>query len=505
MENISLPISYPALFALAQHLASTWVGKKILHSFTQEKEELMLGLEDDQYLRIRCSARLQFVVPQSGFSRSNANSVTVFPEALNQTILEIRIISDDRVIWIQLEQHELWIKMYGNRSNVILSKQGQFIQSFLKKTGELEWLETQTKNKNSTTMEIPGWAQSAYWKSIPGYDLSKLESRQELLKASTQAIWGLSTDGIPVLQFTLPGGLPIAEALPAWLYQYLSHTGFQEEYQKILQSVQQQVHYLKTTWEATTKGLEKLNGQRDPEEIGHLILANLHQIKSEHEKLECQDLYSGGSIEILLKQGLSGAEQAEWYYEKSRKLKAEKARCKKLLEDIEIKLPQKENEFEALTKVQTLKGLRLWRKEFPDAIPVKQSNSKELEDRLPWREFTLSGWLIRVGKDAKGNDELTLRGSKSGDLWLHVKDFSGSHVVVRQKNGQPLPDAVRQQAAQLAVWFSPRRHHTLVAVNFCDRKFVRKNKRMAPGAVLVDRAQSILVDSPKTLQEILTL
>jgi predicted ribosome quality control (RQC) complex YloA/Tae2 family protein len=504
VENVSLPISYPALFALAEYLANTWVGKKLMHSFTQEKEELMLGLEDEQYLRIRCSARLQFVVPQSGFSRSNANSVSVFPDALNQTIHEIRIIPDDRVIWIQLDQHELWIKMYGNRSNVILSKQGDFIQSFLKKTGESEWLKTQFKNKISPTIEIPGWAQSAYWKSIPGYDLGMQESRLELLKASTQATWGLSTSGIPALQFTISEGLPIAEALPAWMYQYLSFTGFQEEYQKILQGVQQQVHYLKTTWEATTKGLEKLHIQRDPEELGHLILANLHQIKSEQDKLECQDLYSGESMIIPLKQGLSGPEQAEWYYEKSRKWKAEKARCQKLLEDIEIKLPQKEKELESLTMVHTLKGLRQWRKEFPEAIPLKKNSSQDLEDRQPWREFTLSGWFIRVGKDAKSNDELTLRGSKSGDLWLHVKDFSGSHVVVRQKNGQPVPDTVMQQAAQLAVWFSPRRHHTLVAVNFCDRKFVRKNKRMAAGAVLVDRAQSILVDSPKTLLEILS-
>lgn len=48
----------------------------------------------------------------------------------------------------------------------------------------------------------------------------------------------------------------------------------------------------------------------------------------------------------------------------------------------------------------------------------------------PW-EFTSSeGYLIRVGRNNRQNDMLTLKESQKGDLWLHVQKLHGSHVVI---------------------------------------------------------------------------
>lgn len=495
-------LSYPALYALAQWLSSQWTGKKLTAAFTQEKEELLLGFEENQYLRIRCSAGLQFIVPTIGFARSNQNSVTLFNEALGQRVQEIKIIPNDRVICIRLENLEIYLKMFGNRSNVLLAREAELMQLFLKKKDESAWLQTLLKTFSNPPeqTEIPSWASTSVLQDLIDYDLSTGTGRENFLFTCTQASWTIDTTEIPSLIFDPIQGMPIAEALSNWLHARLSWSGFTQEYGQAIKTVQQQYSYLLHSLEASKTGLEQLMKQRDPEELGHLILANVHLINADQTELRCQDLYSGEMIQIFLKVGLSASEQAERFYDKSRKRKAEIRRCENLIEEIQQKLPSLEKAISALEKVTSLKELRIWKKDFPSLNQTTAKSVKEVE-KSAWREFMLSGWQIRVGKDAKGNDQLTLQGSKSGDLWLHVKDYSGSHVVIKQQSGKIFPEEIIQRAAQLAVWFSPRRHHNLVAVDWCDRKFVRKSKKMPPGAVLVERAQTILADSPKNLQE----
>lgn len=497
-------LSYPALYALAQWLSNEWIGKKLTSAFTQEKEELLLGFDEDQFLRIRCSAGLQFIVPLIGFARSNQNSVTLFNEALGQVIQEIKIIPNDRVICIRLENLEIYLKMYGNRSNVLLSRGSELIHPFLKKKDESAWLQNllQTICNPPVQTEIPSWVSTPVLEDLKGYNLSTTLGRDTFLFTCTQASWAIDTKETPALIFDPSHGQTISQALSTWLHARLSWSGFTQEYGQATKSLQQQYSYLIHSLEASNKGLEQLQSQREPEELGHLILANAHLISIDQPELNCQDLYSGEFIQIPLKAGLSASEQAERFYEKSKKRKAEIRRCENLILEIQQKLPTLQNAKSALEKVTTLKELRIWKKEFPSFNQTAVKSASVVE-KNGWREFVISGWHIRVGKDAKGNDQLTIQGSKSGDLWLHVKDYSGSHVVIKQQPGKIFPEEIIQKAAQLAVWFSPRRHHNFVAVDYCDRKFVRKSKRMPPGAVLVERAHTILVDSPNNLQEYL--
>jgi predicted ribosome quality control (RQC) complex YloA/Tae2 family protein len=45
-----------------------------------------------------------------------------------------------------------------------------------------------------------------------------------------------------------------------------------------------------------------------------------------------------------------------------------------------------------------------------------------------------------MGRNARNNDVLTLQFARKEDLWLHAKDVSGSHVVIRQQSGQNFPN-----------------------------------------------------------------
>ncbi len=127
-----------------------------------------------------------------------------------------------------------------------------------------------------------------------------------------------------------------------------------------------------------------------------------------------------------------------------------------------------------------------------DVLPAR-SRGKALP-RPPYRKFVGSaGRAILVGRDAARNDELTLHVARSRDLWLHAKNWTGAHVVVPLDKGASCPSELLVQAAHLAVHFSEARTERVVEVSYVARRFVRKPRGSAAGAVVVDREKVLVL------------
>jgi predicted ribosome quality control (RQC) complex YloA/Tae2 family protein len=108
--------------------------------------------------------------------------------------------------------------------------------------------------------------------------------------------------------------------------------------------------------------------------------------------------------------------------------------------------------------------------------------------RIPFRTFLArSGKKLLVGKGATDNDALTLKIAKPHDLWLHAKDRTGAHVIVPLEKGHTCPAEDLVDAAHLAAHFSDAREEKAVDVQYTPRRYLRKPKGSAPGAVVVDR------------------
>ena len=110
----------------------------------------------------------------------------------------------------------------------------------------------------------------------------------------------------------------------------------------------------------------------------------------------------------------------------------------------------------------------------------------------------MDGLQILVGRNARENDELTFGVAKSDDLWLHARGTPGSHVVVRLDKGKDAPPGTLHEAASLALLYSDLKKSGKGEVIYTRRKWVRKAKGQAPGAVVVSREQSLLMSLDKT-------
>jgi predicted ribosome quality control (RQC) complex YloA/Tae2 family protein len=122
----------------------------------------------------------------------------------------------------------------------------------------------------------------------------------------------------------------------------------------------------------------------------------------------------------------------------------------------------------------------------------KQDEEKAIKENL-FKKFVYKGFEIWVGKNAKNNDLLTQKYAYKEDLWLHAKDVSGSHVIIKYQAGKTFPSDVIEKAASLAGYYSKRSTDSLCPVIVTPKKFVRKTKDLAQGQVIVEKEDIIMV------------
>jgi predicted ribosome quality control (RQC) complex YloA/Tae2 family protein len=141
-----------------------------------------------------------------------------------------------------------------------------------------------------------------------------------------------------------------------------------------------------------------------------------------------------------------------------------------------------------LQNAENLKQLKSYKKE--------QNATDSIQD-LPYKLFTIDDYSILVGKHAESNEKLLNYYSDKNDIWLHAKDVSGSHVIIKVKKGKELPLKVIEKGASLAAYYSKNRKQSLVTVMYTLRKFVRKIKGADKGHVTVNNEKTLLVKPDK--------
>lgn len=103
------------------------------------------------------------------------------------------------------------------------------------------------------------------------------------------------------------------------------------------------------------------------------------------------------------------------------------------------------------------------------------------------------GARVYVGRSPHGNADLTFRVAKPDDLWFHARATPGAHVVLHfdaQRAAQP---AELQRAAELAAYYSKARESEKVAVDYTERKHVRRQRNAPAGLVWYTNARTLTV------------
>jgi predicted ribosome quality control (RQC) complex YloA/Tae2 family protein len=231
------------------------------------------------------------------------------------------------------------------------------------------------------------------------------------------------------------------------------------------------------------------------EEIGNILMANLHAIPTNISQVVLEDFYRNQPIKIKLNATLSAAQNAENYYRKSKNYSKEVAYWQSNVDKKSHEIIRIQEQIVSVELAETRKVLKSF------VVILTQTKKTEVEgNEIPFKQFEVDGWVIWVGKSAKNNDLLTLKYAKKFDLWLHARDVAGSHVIIRNPNQKVVPKYVVEKAAGLAAYFSKRQSDTLCPVIVTPKKYVRKTKDLLAGQMIVDREEEVVLVKPELIE-----
>lgn len=255
--------------------------------------------------------------------------------------------------------------------------------------------------------------------------------------------------------------------------------------------------------ERTARKIQALRAEveespREPEELrqlGHLLLARKADVPRGARDVRLEN-FSGELVTVELDPALDAVGNAEAYYDRAK-------RQERAAEQLPVRIAKARRRLTALDEALDRLATRgpddsLWKMAGGkrSVLASDRDRGNGPSEPLPFRVYrTSSGREIRAGRSAKGNDELTFHHSAPEDIWMHVREAPGSHVILRwgRKEQNP-PEADIAEAALVAAVLSRARGSTVVPVAWTRRKYVRKPRKAPPGAVVPERTQTVFVE-----------
>lgn len=509
-------LNYYFLKQLSAALKPKLIGFTLAECFSQEKDELILGFTNGQadfYLKAILTSSFSALGFPSDFHRKRQNTINLFPELIGQTVTEVVQHKNERSFYLTFsEDYALLFKMFGNRSNLIVYQNQQPVSRFHQKFPDDFQLNPWNMDRELTISpadfpltlkqlqkllptlgDLPlKWLQEKRFESFSAEVQSELV--QEMLQHLENPNYFIIELEDKIRLSLLPLGREIAwyqdpiEAAQVIGVKYLSSQFFLSNYRAIKQQLEKRKHAAEQTLSQVEEKHKSLKTDSSFSQTADIIMANLSNIPARATEVELYDFYQDKNRLIKLKSGETPQKTAERLYKKGKNQAIEL----KLLEEKALRKTEEifalEEKLEALAAVEDVKSL----KQFMKSNDLS-TEAKTEQPESPFREFTSEGFKILVGKSAKNNDILTQKHTHKDDLWLHAKDVSGSHVVIKFQSGKTFPAKVIEKAAQLAAYYSKRKTDSLCPVIYTPKKFVRKPKGAAPGSVVVDRENVLLV------------
>lgn len=275
-----------------------------------------------------------------------------------------------------------------------------------------------------------------------------------------------------------PAGITFNEFLDQQYAQIELNESLKQKSERALSVLEKEIISNSKKMEVLGNSLIREKEKKDLRKKADLLMAFPHPEQRGLDSINLPDFFENNQlINIKLDPVLSLIQNAELLY--SRAAKSDKTR-KRLQEEIdEYKL--------RLDKVRKQK-LQILENPEPGILEriLKKQGNPRIKQKISAKglSFSSGNWQIVVGRNSRENDWLLRHFAKGNDIWLHVRNYPGSHVFVRNQKGKTLPLEVLLDAAQLAVFYSGARKENNVDCYYTAVKYLRRVKEGAPGQVI---------------------
>ncbi len=215
------------------------------------------------------------------------------------------------------------------------------------------------------------------------------------------------------------------------------------------------------------------------------------------DSVTVENIYSeaGEEISIPLDRRVTIAANVQNFYKKYDKLKRSTAHILEQISKCREEISYLESLEHALTASNSLAEIEEIRAELVDGGYLKENRKRTALSKKPepYRFTAPDGTEILIGKNNAQNDRLTFKIAEPDDIWLHTKEITGSHVIIRCGGLEPSAETLLY-AAGLAAKFSKAAGSSKVPVDYTRCRFVKKPSGAKPGFVIFTNQRTVYVD-----------
>lgn len=481
------------LEAIAHQLGQKAQQSILKDCFSNSPDEITFSFESIAFKCLFFQSEIFFSFDDHDVSKSRLFKPQ-FSDLIGLKIKQVEAHQFERSYQITFEDEQILVfKCHGRKSNIIQYQEANFMEMFrknLENDAQIPLSIFQSKlpdfYSNNFDCSLENLKQSSPFLPeevinglSPNFTQSELQIAVKHYQNITAFDYDLTVELIPNYQRNT-----LLADISAFSRVYIKAKRFTNiksaQYSDLLKKITEKKLFI----QSNTLALENIKNKRSDEEIGNIILANLHLIPPSSKKVQVVDIYNNNSIEIKLDDEMSAVDNASKYFKKAKGVPHTLRLLGSKIENAKQALLELEAKFEQLNQSKEWKDLK-------PLLKVMEKNEQEID--LPYRKFQEQSFDILVGKNADSNEKILNYFSDKDDVWLHAKDVSGSHVLIKCPKNKKLPESVLNRAASLAAYYSKNRNQNLATVTYTLRKYVRKIKGAEKGKVSVSQEQTLLV------------
>jgi predicted ribosome quality control (RQC) complex YloA/Tae2 family protein len=238
---------------------------------------------------------------------------------------------------------------------------------------------------------------------------------------------------------------------------------------------------------------------------GELVMASLHKIKPYSKQADLQDVIRGspGMVAVPLDPDLTALQNARRFFKKAQKGSRGLAQVEKREKEVQSRVDELKSAQRSLPALKDAAEIQkalqaLFAKKPEPVVKAPKPKVEKIPTPNIMRAKLNADFELCAGTSAAANETVTFQLAQPDDLWFHVRDLPGSHVILRRlRRGAPVTEELILKAALLAAARSKAKPGAKVAVSYTEKKYVKKIPGAPMGLVSMTKEKSLFIEVPK--------
>lgn len=271
---------------------------------------------------------------------------------------------------------------------------------------------------------------------------------------------------------------------------------------KLISKVEKEIKKSKKVIKNIAKDVTVMVNYKDYKVLGDIFASVIYSVKRGDEIVKAYDFYNDREIEIKIDPLLSPQSNLNKIYKRYSKLKKgleisnertiEYKNRNSYLESVLFFI----NTSDTIGQLKNIETELIDEKIIKAKIKTKAKIKKQKKLKEPtYGTFEIDDKIIYFGRNNKENDYLTFKFANKNDIWFHIKDIPGSHIVVRKEDFEDSEEFI-VKIAKIAAHYSKASVGEKVTVDYTEKKNLNKPKGAPLGFVTYNIFKAIIVETP---------